>query len=70
MKCSMLSNVRTAVELCRAVRFMATMISLGEVNVMLELQRCASVRRKETVDRMTWITGVDSDALLGAQRWN
>ena len=53
MKCSMLSNVRTAAELCRAVRFMATMISLGEVNVMLELQRCASVRRKETVDRMT-----------------
>ena len=43
MKRGMLSNARTAEELCRTVKFMTTMISFGEVNVMLELQRCASV---------------------------
>ena len=43
MKRGMLSKARTADELCRTVNFMTTMISFGEVNVMLELQRCASV---------------------------
>ena len=43
MKRGILSNARTAEELCRIVKFMTTMISFGEVNAMLELQRCASV---------------------------
>ena len=43
MKRGMLSNARIAEELCRTVKFMTTMISFGEMNVMLELQRYASV---------------------------